>query len=136
MKNILNNLLKGLFYFIIQTMIEILIILALVYFGIPYFGMGKDDFLQVLAGIVIYFGLSKVLYLGVLYLLLFVLFSLVTNINLRILNALLSVFLFLLTTIYFGRSQSTMINPIISVVISSIMIFYLLKNLRFFNRTE
>ena len=134
MKKILNYLIKGLLYFIIQTTIEILIILTLIYFGIPYFGMGTDNFLQVFAGVVVYFGLSIVMYLSMLYFVLFVVFSLKTNINLQILNALLSIFLFFSSVFYFSRNLSTMINPIISMVISSIIIIYFLKPINFFNR--
>lgn len=136
MRKIIINLLVGLFYFVVQTTIEMLIIPILIYLGIPYFGMGTDDFLQVMAGVVVYFGLSKVLYLGVFYLVLFVLFSTVTQINFRILNAVLSVFLYLSIALYFGRNILTMINPFMSIIISCIIVYYLFRSVRFLNRAE
>lgn len=136
MKKIAINSLVGLFYFVVQTIIEMLVIPILIYSGIPYFGMGADDFLQVMAGVIVYFGLSKMLYLSVLYLALFALFSTATQINFRLLNALLSVFLYLSSALYFGRNILTMINPIISIIISCIIVYYLFKSVRLMNRVK
>jgi hypothetical protein len=111
-----------------------LVILILIYLGIPYSGMGADNFLQVLAGVVVYFGLTKALYLSALYLILFIVFSTATKINFRLLNALISIFLFPTIALYFGRNVLTMINPLMSIIISSIIVFYLLKSIRFLNR--
>ncbi len=134
MKRVAINLLIGLLYFITQTTIEMLVILILIYLGIPYSGMGADNFLQVLAGVVVYFGLTKALYLSALYLILFIVISTATKINFRLLNALISIFLFPTIALYFGRNVLTMINPLMSIIISSIIVFYLLKSIRFLNR--
>lgn len=136
MKKIKMYLLIGIIYFFVQTTIEMLVIPILIHLGIPYFGMGEDDFLQVMAGVVVYFGFSKVLYLSLLYLIFFVLFSIVSKINFRFINALLSFFLYLLMALYFGRNVLTMINPLTSIIFSSIVVYHLFKYFRFLNRFE
>ena len=136
MRNILKNLLIGIFYFIVQTTFEILLMLLLIYTGLPYFNMGPDDIFQVLGGLIVYYAISKILYLGFIYLILFTLFSSFFQINYRILNGLLSIGLYVLIMLYYNRNIYKMANPILAICISSIIIYFVFKRIKLINRNS
>jgi hypothetical protein len=132
MKLILNYILSGAKYFIIQTFFEVCLIIILLYLGLPFFEMnvGSEKFYEIVVGVFGFYALTKCIYYSIIYLLLFTTCSyfgkLKTNFSLSLLNALLSVCYFVPFVIN-GRQLNLIINPIVACVIVAITLSFYTK---------
>src|ERR1700682_6772029 len=89
--------LQGLKYFVLETLIEVSIIIALLYLGIPYFDMnvGNEHFYQIVIGVFGYYAIIKCIYYSWFYFIAFTavgcIGKLKTQLGYSLLNAILSI---------------------------------------------
>ena len=134
MKKFLKKVYISLFFFLFQTILEVVLIISLLYLGIPYYGnqVGHEKFLEVLIGVLGYYALIKLIYFGIIYFLLFIILSFLIKkekaFSFSILNFSLSA-IYPLIFILNGRPIKIILNQGISAIISAIIILLLAKNL-------
>jgi hypothetical protein len=123
----MKYLINALSFFFIQLGLEILIIVSLLYLGLPYFDMkiGSESFNEIIMGIIGYYGFSKTIFFGWIYILLFVIISYLKKTNsikpLSFLNAILNL-LFIVIMLLKGKPIEWIISPTIASVIGSFII--------------
>lgn len=118
--------------FFLQTILEVVLIIILLYFGIPFFEMnvGNEHFYEIIIGVLGFYALTKCIYYGLIYLIAFIFFSYVFKIENKfrysILNGILSVFYIVLFIIN-GRNFGWVLNPVISSIIVLLSIIFYSK---------
>ena len=116
--------LQGLKYFVLETLIEVSIIIALLYLGIPYFDMnvGNEHFYQIVIGVFGYYAIIKCIYYSWFYFMAFTAVGFIgklkTQLGYSLLNAILSIAYIMLFLIN-GRLFSWVLNPLLASIITS-----------------
>lgn len=124
--------LQGLKYFILQTLIEVSIIIMLLYLGLPYFEMnvGNEGFYQIVIGVLGYYALIKCIYYSWIYLIAFTGISFIGKLKTRfaysLLNAILSITYIMLFLIN-GRLFSWVLNSLLACIAASLIIIIIFR---------
>lgn len=128
-------LLKIMGVFILQTLVEILVMSILVKFGVPYMDIegSKEGVIEITLGIGFYYSLSKALIIVLPYVALMALgyfygskFFPKLKI-LLIVNIIVSILLTSVFWIYFENPLSELLNPILGTLIAAIFILFISK---------
>lgn len=125
--------LQGLKYFILQTILEVNLIILLLYLGMSYFDMkiGSEHFFEIVEGVLGYYAFTKCIYYIWIYIIAFssIVFigKLKTNFSYSIVNAILSLFYIMLFLIN-GRLFKWILNPLMASLISSLFIILVFRN--------
>ncbi len=123
---------QGLKYFILQTLMEVIIIIVLLYLGIPYFEMkvGNESFYKMVIGVLGYYALIKCIYYGWIYLIAFTgigfIWRLKTRFAYSLLNAILSITYIMLFLIN-GKQFSWVLNPLLACIAASSIIIIIFR---------
>jgi low affinity Fe/Cu permease len=99
---------------------------------------GKN-FLQILFGVTIFYGLAKMICMSWIYIPVFAIVSSFSKFNCFLLNGVLSLFIFVGLVLLNNRDISVMSNPLISIIIASGLIYLIgatLKNFKIERKSQ
>lgn len=116
----------GLLLFVIQSILEVIFIVCFLYLGIGYLGidLAKENFVSLIVNMTILYIPMKSMYLGLIYVIVFLGVSLWKKWNIYMINGVLSILLIILLVLVLGGNLLEMINPLISTVVSSIVVAF------------